>query len=186
MHIWHDSLKATREMYKSLPKGRKYQKKDDLPEEDVSINMYNHGWIINYAAMLDDMDRALGTLLDSIDRLGIAGNTYVILTSDNGGGFGEMPLKGGKGSLYEGGNPDASVCPRPGESNVVPIQKFRWCSGTFCKLSTTLLGERNPFPQNLMAVASGISLKKGRREPLGGIPKASFSTFRGTQASLNL
>ena len=35
MHIWHDSLEETREKYKSLPMGRKYQKKDDLPEEKV-------------------------------------------------------------------------------------------------------------------------------------------------------
>jgi arylsulfatase A len=50
------------------------------------------------------MDRATGTLLDAIDQLGIADNTYVILTSDNGGGFrGNAPLKGGKGNLYEGG-----------------------------------------------------------------------------------
>jgi arylsulfatase A len=104
MHIWHDSLKETREKYKKLPPGRKYQKQDNLPEDEISIGMYNHGWIINYAAMLDDLDRSLGTLLDSIEDLGIADNTYVILTSDNGGGFrGNAPLKAGKGSLYEGG-----------------------------------------------------------------------------------
>ena len=104
MHIWHDSLKETREKYKKLPPGRKHSKKDDQPEEDIPISMYNHGWIINYAAMLDDLDRSLGTLLDSIDDLGIADNTYVILTSDNGGGFrGNAPLRGAKGNLYEGG-----------------------------------------------------------------------------------
>ena len=103
-HIWHDSLKKTREKYKKLPKGKKYEKKDGLPDEEISIAMYNHGWIINYAAMLDDVDRAFGTLLDAINELGIDEETYVIFTSDNGGGFrGNAPLKAGKGSLYEGG-----------------------------------------------------------------------------------
>lgn len=104
MHIWHDSLRETREKYKKLPGGRKYQKNDGKLEEEISIATYNHGWIVNYAAMLDDLDRAFGTLLDELDELGIGENTYVILTSDNGGGFrGNAPLKGGKGSLYEGG-----------------------------------------------------------------------------------
>ena len=31
MHIWHDSLKETREKYKTLPHGGTYQKKDDHP-----------------------------------------------------------------------------------------------------------------------------------------------------------
>ena len=103
-HIWHDSLKKTREKYKKLPKGKKYEKKDGMPDEEIPLAMYNHGWIINYAAMLDDVDRAFGTLLDAIDKLGIEKETYVIFTSDNGGGFrGNAPLKAGKGSLYEGG-----------------------------------------------------------------------------------
>ena len=72
--------------------------------------MYNHGWIINYAAMLYDMDRALGDLLDSIDRLGLlAMRRYPDF--DNGSGLWERTPKGGKGSLYEE-NPDARVCPR--------------------------------------------------------------------------
>ena len=70
------------------------RKKDGMPDEEIPIAMYNHGWIINYAAMLDDVDRAFGTLLDAIDELGIEEETYVIFTSDNGGGFrGNAPLK---------------------------------------------------------------------------------------------
>ncbi len=45
-------------------------------------------------------------MLDEIDRLGIADNTLVIFTSDNGGWDGatdNRPLRSGKGDLYEGG-----------------------------------------------------------------------------------
>ena len=38
-----------------------------------------------YAAQIEAADRAIGTVLDEIDRLGIAGDTVVIFTSDNGG-----------------------------------------------------------------------------------------------------
>ena len=149
MHIWHDSLQETREKYKKLPHGSTYQKKDDTPEESVSISMYNHGWIINYAAMLDDMDRATGTLLDAIDELGIAENTFVIFTSDNGGGFrGNAPLRGGKGSLYEGGTRMPSMVRGPGISpgTYCDIPIVQW---DFLQTFYDLAGGTQPLPSEL-------------------------------------
>ena len=67
-----------------------------------------------FAAMTADMDESVGTLLDKIDELGLTDRTYVIFLSDNGGrgtlpGAGDPPmprnhpLRGAKGSMYEGG-----------------------------------------------------------------------------------
>jgi arylsulfatase A len=59
-----------------------------------------------YAAQVEATDRAVGKVLDELDRLGIAENTLVIFTSDNGGWDGatdNRPLRSGKGDLYEGG-----------------------------------------------------------------------------------
>ena len=66
-----------------------------------------------YATMIESADAALGSVLDKLDALGIADNTIVIFTSDNGGlsavaRGGEphthnAPLRSGKGSAYEGG-----------------------------------------------------------------------------------
>ena len=59
-----------------------------------------------YGAQIEATDRAIGKVLDEIDRLGIAANTLVIFTSDNGGWQGatdNRPLRSGKGDLYEGG-----------------------------------------------------------------------------------
>jgi len=65
------------------------------------------------AGMITRFDRDMGRLLDLLDELGIAENTLVILTSDNGpitaGGqdpdffHSAGPLRGLKFSLYEGG-----------------------------------------------------------------------------------
>ncbi|MBS0206138.1 MAG: sulfatase [Planctomycetes bacterium] len=63
-----------------------------------------------YAGMVEAMDQAVGKVLDAIDRLGLADNTVVIFTSDNGGlstseghPTSNLPLRGGKGWMYEGG-----------------------------------------------------------------------------------
>ncbi|MFO0891997.1 MAG: sulfatase [Isosphaeraceae bacterium] len=63
-----------------------------------------------YAAMLEQLDSAVGRLLEAVDRAGIAEQTVIIFTSDNGGlstaeghPTSNMPLRAGKGWVYEGG-----------------------------------------------------------------------------------
>ena len=61
-----------------------------------------------YAAMIDDLDQAVSRILDVLDELKLTDNTYVFLTSDNGGTARQYPhfnkpLRAGKGSYYEGG-----------------------------------------------------------------------------------
>lgn len=59
-----------------------------------------------YRAMVEGMDNAVGTVLGALDDLGLAENTLVIFTSDNGnlsGYSSARPLKGAKGYLSEGG-----------------------------------------------------------------------------------
>lgn len=66
-----------------------------------------------YAAMVESMDDAVGTLLDTLERLGIAKRTIVVFFSDNGGNMyntidetsptSNAPLRGGKATVYEGG-----------------------------------------------------------------------------------
>ncbi|MFT5205275.1 MAG: arylsulfatase A-like enzyme, partial [Phycisphaerales bacterium] len=66
-----------------------------------------------YATMIESADAALGSVLEQLDKLGIADNTIVIFTSDNGGLSAHArggkahthnaPLRSGKGSAYEGG-----------------------------------------------------------------------------------
>jgi arylsulfatase A-like enzyme len=59
-----------------------------------------------YAALLEDMDTSIGQVLAKVNELGIADNTYVIFTSDNGGSLRwttNAPLRGGKIAILEGG-----------------------------------------------------------------------------------
>lgn len=57
-----------------------------------------------YAAMIEDMDTAIGRFLKALDEAGLRDNTLVLFKSDNGGYNGDnRPLRGMKGMLYEGG-----------------------------------------------------------------------------------
>lgn len=59
-----------------------------------------------YAAMVEGVDQAVGAVLRCLDEEGLTASTVVVFTSDNGGLTGptsNLPLKGGKGSCWEGG-----------------------------------------------------------------------------------
>jgi arylsulfatase A-like enzyme len=89
-------------------RGRKYDKTEiDIPVAEQ-----------RYASMVEGMDASLQSLLDHFEMLGVAENTLVIFTSDNGGlsahargksprntgaNSHNWPLRAGKASAYEGG-----------------------------------------------------------------------------------
>ena len=82
-----------------------------------------------YGGQIEATDRAIGRVLDELDRLSLTDNTLVIFTSDNGGWEGaadNRPLRSGKGTLYEGGIrvPQIIRWPgvtRPGTVSRVPV-----------------------------------------------------------------
>ncbi|MCK4293209.1 MAG: sulfatase-like hydrolase/transferase [Planctomycetes bacterium] len=59
-----------------------------------------------YAAMIDSVDQGIGRMMDKLDELELTDNTVVFFFSDNGGYVGatsNQPLRGFKGTFYEGG-----------------------------------------------------------------------------------
>ena len=95
----------------------------------------------DYAAMVGELDRGVGRLLSQLDSLGLAENTVVFFMSDNGGLLrsrsqhrdlfvtSNAPLRGGKGTLNEGGvrEPWLVRWPghiRPGAVSRVPVSSI--------------------------------------------------------------
>lgn len=88
-----------------------------LPEEEYEHRGYlkHPSPHAGYAAMITHMDRDIGRILKLVKELGLEENTLVMFSSDNGPTFGRLggadsaffqsagPLRGLKGSLYEGG-----------------------------------------------------------------------------------
>ncbi len=60
-----------------------------------------------YAGLVKAMDDSVGEILLALERAGISDNTLVVFTNDNGGQTGtgalNTPLRGKKGTLWEGG-----------------------------------------------------------------------------------
>ncbi len=79
-----------------------------------------------YATLIEGMDKSLGDVMNFLKREGIDKNTIIIFMSDNGGlsnpgsrgGKGpythNLPLKAGKGSVYEGGIREPMIVKWPG------------------------------------------------------------------------
>jgi arylsulfatase A-like enzyme len=111
LQVWlvdpHDPLIPKVEQmqhYNHMKPGQPYNEGDDKYLEPNRI----------WYSVITEMDRQLGRLFDAVDRLGMAEDTYVIFTSDNGAGNPQAydtyigwgsngPFRGQKGSLYEGG-----------------------------------------------------------------------------------
>ena len=90
-----------------------------------------------YASMIEGIDKSLGDVMDTLEELGVAEQTAVFFTSDNGGVRNmsrrdsapishNAPLNSGKGSTYEGGLrvPMLAKLPgvtQPGSVNDTPI-----------------------------------------------------------------
>ena len=115
---------------------------------------------ITYAAMIEEMDQTVGDVLGALREKGELENTYIIFTSDNGGGASEKrkvngenrrfngPLQEGKRSIFEGGIRVPTVIAGPGikagsQCNV-PIVQWDFLP-TFHDLS----GSKDPLPKGV-------------------------------------
>jgi len=73
-----------------------------------------------YAGMVEAMDQAVGKVLDALKEMGLDKNTAVFFMSDNGGfstqgaPTSNLPLRCGKGWLYEGGIREPMMIKWPG------------------------------------------------------------------------
>lgn len=83
----------------------------DGPEEykaafEEKLKSDNSQFRADYAAMVASQDDNVGRIMDALDEHGLAENTVLIFVSDNGGlsrATRNAPLRGGKGTMYEGG-----------------------------------------------------------------------------------
>ena len=154
-----------------------------------------------YGDVVEELDWSVGRVLDTLRQQGLAGNTLVFFTSDNGpwlvkdlaGGSAGL-LFGGKGSTWEGGMREPGIAWWPGRISAgsvshelacsmdlfstclslakVPIPADRIVDGM--DMTPMLLGQ-GPSQRNLMIYYNGDELYALRKGPY----KAHFTTYSG-------
>lgn len=121
-----------------------------------------------FASLVEGVDQSLGEILDHIEQLGVAGNTLVLFLGDNGSDAPlgpdlavacAAPLRGKKGTHYEGGMRTALLAAwaKPDPAN--PLQKrFPIATGATC---TQLAAVYDLFPTILAATGCSDRIPAG-------------------------
>jgi arylsulfatase A-like enzyme len=122
----HTPFEAKPELVEKYKKKLKSNMTYDLPEYEKTITgdtKLRQDFPV-YAAMIESIDQSMAKVCQTLEELGVADNTIIIFTADNGGlstrgntrqvATSNYPLRYGKGWLYEGGIREAFIVKWPG------------------------------------------------------------------------
>ncbi len=162
VHVHHAALASTIEKYRALPRGKVCRDADYAAPEEMSKGFRIGTWALQYAAMIENLDTSLGSIMHELDRAGLSGNTYVVFTSDNGGGFrgSNGPLSGGKARLLEGGLRVPTVVRGPGvvAGGYCDVPVAQW---DILPTLHDLCGSRTPLPADVDGGSWRAVLERG-------------------------
>ena len=172
LHVRNMSLKSTRRKYLDIVAEREgleeeipdISKFDDNADE-MPAKLRSHWERANYAAMMEDMDTSIGMVLEKLKELDLEENTYVIFSSDNGGGASNKPLQGGKARMWEGGIrvPMIVAGPKIAANSQCDVPVAQW---DYLSTMHDLSGSRQPLPKNLDGVSLRPVFEKGNQGKL--------------------
>ncbi|WP_281614753.1 sulfatase [Flammeovirga sp. SubArs3] len=163
VHTPIEGKKEKEEKYRVKAKEKGIQKHSD---GEKIFNSYQRKQQNNptYSAMVESMDENIGRLLKTLKEEGLAENTIIIFTSDNGGlstsssanaPTSNLPLKAGKGWVYEGGIREPLLIHWPKKIKEGKICEEPVISTDFYPTILDMIGSDQQIEQHL----DGISLK---------------------------
>jgi arylsulfatase A-like enzyme len=124
-----------------------------------------------YAAMMETLDTNVGRLMKRLEELGLAEDTVVIFTSDNGGlstseglPTSNRPLRAGKGWLYEGGVRVPFIIRWPGHTKRGGTSDVPVISTDFAPTMIEM-ARLKPLPKQHVDGVSLVPLLEGRGRP---------------------
>lgn len=157
------------------------------PNDLVKIKQKQNN--IEFAAMVESVDESLGRILDKIKELGIEDNTIVFFFSDNGGmaamngtpqrekkfdeldgavSTSNLPLRGAKGWLYEGGIREPLIVKWPGKGKKGIECNEPVISIDFFSTILEMIGESDKVGKDVEG-KSFVPLVKGKKMERGPI-----------------
>lgn len=124
-----------------------------------------------YAAMVQSVDDAVGRILDTLDQTGLADQTMIVFTGDNGGldrrgrPTENAPLRSGKGYAYEGGLRTPWIVRWPGVTSPGSVSNQPIASIDLLPTIAAAVGTRPPADRAVDGIDLGPAL---RGDPLPG------------------
>jgi arylsulfatase A-like enzyme len=130
-----------------------------------------------YAAMITRLDREIGRLLQLVSELGLAQNTIVVFTSDNGPLYDQLGgtdtdffnsaagMRGRKGSYYEGGIRVPCVVRWPSQIKAGSVSDRVTGFEDWLPTFLELLGEKTATPAGLDGISFAPTLRGAKQEP---------------------
>ena len=142
--------------------------------------------------MITRMDRYIGNILNLVKKLGLEENTIVVFTSDNGTTHLKLevdydffesvkPLRGLKGSLYEGGVRVPLIVKWPGKVKAGSSSDYRTGFEDWMPTLLDLVDAKTQVPRNI----DGISIAPeilGKKQPARKFLYREFTGYGGQQA----
>lgn len=121
LYLAHTPLKAREDLIKKYEaKKARLGLKDGLGKEGSSDVRIIQSFPV-YAAMVEASDNVVGKIVKTLKEEGLYDNTLIVFTSDNGGlstsegrPTSNLPLRAGKGWMYEGGIREPLIIRLPG------------------------------------------------------------------------
>ncbi len=121
-----------------------------------------------YAAMVHSVDDAMGRLLETLDRTGLADRTLIVFTGDNGGldrqgrPTENAPLRSGKGYAYEGGLRTPWIVRWPGVTEAGAVSPEPVASIDLLPTIAAAVGTRPPADREIDGIDLGPALRGGK------------------------
>jgi arylsulfatase A-like enzyme len=145
-----------------------------------------------YAGLIYSVDQNVGRIMATLKKLEITKNTIVVFTSDNGGlatsegmPTSNLPLRYGKGWLYDGGLRVPLIIKWPGVTKAGSIAKFPVINTDFYPTFLQMAGVP-PMPQQDKDGVSMVPLLKGKKsieQPVLYWHFPHYSNQKGTPSS---
>ena len=171
----HNPLGAPQKLVdKYTEKRKKLGLNDDFSKEGESKLRVNQSLPV-YAALVETMDMAVGKVLKALKEKNLDKNTIVIFMSDNGGlstsegqPTSNLPLRAGKGWLYEGGVREPMAIYWPGVTKGGQVTDQYITSTDFYPTILEMAGLKS-MPKQHMDGKSMVPVLKGKKMDRGAI-----------------
>ncbi|HET8828056.1 MAG TPA: sulfatase [Pelobium sp.] len=168
----HNPLAGRKDLVEKYEAKRKTLGLDDEFGLEGKFKVRTNQSHATYAAVIEGMDLAVGKVLQKLKELNLEDNTIIVFFSDNGGlainegtPTSNLPLRAGKGWLYEGGIREPLIMKWPqvikaGSKTQTPVISNDFYATFLAAAKLPLMPKQHTGSTNLLPLLKGEDLKE--------------------------